>query len=145
MGLFPHLDEEGYSETSAATLEYNCIAWAAGKTDDWWWPDAFGAYYWPEGLARIETIESSAHAFATIGYQPCNDGALEALHEKVALNARDGKPTHAARQLPNGLWTSKRGGHIDISHTLRGLEDSLYGRVAAYLKRPLNGGQSDGV
>ena len=33
---FPHLVEQGYEETSAATPRYNCIAWAVGASDAWW-------------------------------------------------------------------------------------------------------------
>jgi hypothetical protein len=45
---FPFLDSEGYTETSPAASEYNCIAWAAGRTDVAWWPDPQGIGYWPE-------------------------------------------------------------------------------------------------
>ena len=133
---FPRLAEEGFSETSSATPEYNCLAWAAGQTGQWWWPDSFGAYYWPEGLPREETIEAFVQAFATVGYVRCSGGELDAGHEKVALYARDGKPTHAARQLSDGKWTSKLGRQIDITHTLHGLDGPAYGQIAAFLKRP---------
>lgn len=53
----PRLVEVGFSETSPATPRYNCLAWAAGQTDQWWWPDRFGAYDWPEAAPREETIE----------------------------------------------------------------------------------------
>lgn len=52
-----------------------------------------------------------------------------------------GEPTHAARQLPSGAWTSKLGEWEDIEHdTLEALEGSegrgeAYGRVALILKR----------
>ena len=39
---FPALVGTGYFVTSPATPEYNCIAWAAGETDRWWWPDPMG-------------------------------------------------------------------------------------------------------
>ena len=74
--------------------------------------------------------------FGTLGYVPCPDGSLERGYEKVALfTDLQGKPTHAARQLPNGSWTSKLGTYEDISHGIYGLEGSQYGDVAQYLKR----------
>jgi hypothetical protein len=134
---FPRLVEEGFSETSPATSRYNCLAWAAGRTDQWWWPDRFGAYYWPEAAPREETTESFVRAFETLGYARCLDGGVEAGHEKVALYVRDGKPTHAARQLPDGTWTSKLGRQIDIRHTLNALNGPAYGQIVVFLKRPL--------
>lgn len=134
---FPRLVEAGFAETSPATSRYNCLAWAAGQTDQWWWPDRCGTYYWPESAPRQETIESFVQAFEALGYVLCDDGGLERGHEKVALYVRDGKPTHAARQLPDGTWTSKLGRQIDIAHTVSALEGPAYGLIAAFLKRPL--------
>jgi hypothetical protein len=57
--------------------------------------------------------------------------------EKVALYAdANGCPTHVARQLPNGRWTSKLGELEDIEHDLPALEGDLYGSVTLVLKRP---------
>jgi hypothetical protein len=134
---FPNLAAEGYSETSPASEDYNCIAWAAGRDDDWWWPDPGFTSYWPEAAPRAETLAAFQATFALLGYDPCDDGRLESGFEKVAFYARDGKPKHAARQLPDGRWTSKLGQGVDISHTLRGLESRLYGEVAWFMKRPL--------
>jgi hypothetical protein len=47
-----------------------------------------------------------------------------------------GVPTHAARLLPSGLWTSKLGEWEDIEHDLHALEGDVYGTVALLLKRP---------
>ena len=44
----PGLAGTNYRVTSPADDGYNCIAWAATETDRWWWPDPFGAGYWPE-------------------------------------------------------------------------------------------------
>ena len=40
----------------------------------------------------------------------------------VAIYQSGGLPTHAARQLSDGNWTSKLGPNIDITHSLSGLE-----------------------
>jgi hypothetical protein len=136
---FPFLDSEGYTETSPAALEYNCIAWAAGRTDVAWWPDSQGIGYWPEAAPRTETLEAFYLAFESIGYSRCADGGVEAGIEKIALYALGGRPKHAARQLPDGQWTSKLGKHIDIAHTLRGVEGPVYGQVHGYMQRPRSG------
>jgi hypothetical protein len=134
--LFPFLMEEGFTETSPATRDYNCIAWAAGRTDNNWWPDSQGVGYWPDNAPRAETLEAFFSAFESIGYVRCVDGELETDVEKVAFYALDGQPKHGARQLPNGKWTSKLGKSIDVTHTLRGVEGLFYGRVVGFMKRP---------
>lgn len=131
---FPRLEAEGYRETSKPTCEYNCIAWAAGDPERWWWPSPEA--YWPKGVEEDATIECFVAAFRTRGYERCRDGALEPGFEKVALYAdASGTPTHAARQLPSGRWTSKLGAMMDLEHTLKGLEGPAYGTVAAFLRR----------
>ncbi|MEG4575444.1 hypothetical protein QUA56_22590 [Microcoleus sp. N3A4] len=49
----------------------------------------------------------------------------------------DGEPTHAARQLPNGKWTSTLGRWEDIEHELDGLTSEMYGSVKQVLKRSI--------
>ncbi|MCY7407984.1 MAG: hypothetical protein LH631_11575, partial [Alkalinema sp. CAN_BIN05] len=46
----------------------------------------------------------------------------------------DARPQHVARQLPNGLWTSKLGRLEDIEHELDGLSGDLYGTVQKFMK-----------
>jgi hypothetical protein len=125
----------GFSETSPATREYNCIAWAAGRQDDWWWPDPGLTSFWPEHAPRAETIEAFYATFALLGYEHCDHGQREPGFEKVAFYVRDGEPKHAARQLTDGSWTSKLGRDIDVAHTLSGLEGPAYGQVTGYMKR----------
>jgi hypothetical protein len=132
---FPNLEIDGYEETSPATEKYNCIAWAAALSNQWWWPDPLGAYFWPEGVERAVTIEAFFGALMTRGFQPCESGDFEAGFEKVALYSLDGKPSHAARQLSDGKWTSKLGKYVDITHALQGLEGPVYGRATHFLKR----------
>ncbi|HEX7447421.1 MAG TPA: hypothetical protein VF306_07740 [Pirellulales bacterium] len=133
---FPFLASEGFIETSPASAQYNCIAWAAGQTDEWWWPLPVGAYSWPAGVPRSETLTAFLLAFQSLGYLQCDDEKLEPTFERIALFVADGKPTHAARQLADGSWTSKLGRWIDISHSLRALAGPTYGEVAALMKRP---------
>ena len=88
--VFPGLSQSAYQVTSPATLDYNCIAWAAGETTRWWWPDADeqnDAVYWPTGVPAEESFDAFRAAFAVLGYAPCEDDQLESGWQKVALFA----------------------------------------------------------
>lgn len=138
MTSFPFLEQGTYRVTSAATPTYNCIACAAGEDFRWWWPTP-GLYYWPKAAPLEETVESFALAFQSLGYEKCDNADLEQGRDKVAIYAGDDNvPTHMARQLPNGKWTSKLGSDIDIEHmTPHEVEGPLYGRVVRFLKRQI--------
>jgi len=137
--LFPALVGTGYRITSPRDRDYNGIAWAPGDLRNWWWPGTdLEREYWPAGFPRVWTLEIFRDVFATLGYVPCDNEAVEAGYEKVALYANEqGLPTHAARQLPDGRWTSKLGRMEDIEHELRALEGDLYGTVVLLMKRPI--------
>jgi hypothetical protein len=134
---FPHLAGDGQAEkTSEDDPCYNCIAWAAGATDRWWWPrDA----YWPVGVSEANTLEAFVAAFATLGYEPCESGDLELGEEKIVIYCSSGgAPTHAARQLDDGSWTSKLGEFWDIRHSApSGVEGPVYGRTRQFMRRPI--------
>lgn len=121
--------------TSAATTEYNCIAWALGETDRCWWPGGYGCY-WPVGVMAAVTREAFRWCFAGRGYQPCDDGGLVEGVEKLCLYEKAATPTHAARQLPSGRWTSKLGPDEDVEHDLNDLCGRRYGRPVAFFARP---------
>ena len=94
--------------------------------------------YWPSNVPRQATVDAFIEAFRTLGYEPCEDGELEPDVEKVVFYTLDGKPTHAARQLSTGVWTSKLGQAIDIEHgTPKGVEGSGYGYATQFMKRKL--------
>ena len=133
---FPDLAVSGYRRTSPPTDQYNCIAWAAGDNGRWWWP--FPAFsYWPAGAPRLLTVAAFKAAYETIGYEPCETGDLEPAFEKIVIFSRGDKPTHAARQLPNGQWSSKLGRSDDIAHQLTGVVSgpSGYGNPTAFMRR----------
>jgi hypothetical protein len=133
---FPLLRSTGFRPTSPATKDYNCIAWAAEISNKWWWPTKGG--WWPPGTARARTVDCFVKAFGTRGYIKCEDGSFEAGFVKVALYAKDGIPTHAARQLSSGKWTSKLGESFDIEHDIvEGVTGPVYGTVSRFLKKPL--------
>lgn len=135
--LFPNLSGSVYSVASPQTAEYNCIAWAAGDHDKWWWPDQQNQYFWPPGIPRSEAVEAFTKAYESLGYTLREDAEYEDGFEKIAIYVDfAGKPTHAARQLNPVLWTSKLGKLEDIEHTLDALVGPQYGDVAAILRRP---------
>jgi hypothetical protein len=136
--LFPGLRGQPWVITSPRDEVYNCIAWAAGIVDAWWWPDTEGRGVWPLRVPRVETVEAFRAAFESLGYVVCDHERLEPGFEKVALFALVGVPKHAARQLPSGRWTSKLGEREDIEHALHDLTGMDYGSVALVLKRPRN-------
>jgi hypothetical protein len=164
---FNKLARAGYNPTSSATGffgtpgSYNCIAWAAQDTHHWWWPSPDG--YW---LAWIEPREATVFCFIKtfrwLGYRICAGSsrefgfhklALYAIHHShtpmpvpTALQELDDlwEPTHMARQLPNGTWSSKCGPNEDITHyTLDALEsygltygsNDEYGCDVLYMRR----------
>jgi hypothetical protein len=135
LAAFPNLDADGGVVTHPPDPAYNCVAWVVGVTDAAWWPnDPDG--YWPPGVPDELTVDAVVAALATVGYVPCADGGHEPGFEKAAVYARDGAPTHAARQLADGRWSSKLGRDITVSHaTPSGVEGAVYGSVVVYLRR----------
>ena len=137
---FPSLERGEWQVTSPENPFYNCIAWAADDTARCWWPDRFFQYHWPDQVDRVVTLESFEAAFETKGYEVCEDLSHETGVEKVAIFTHpNGPPTHAARQLESGKWTSKLGDGQDIEHDRAGaVGGSKYGSVATVMKRPLD-------
>jgi hypothetical protein len=138
--IFANLAVADYQVTSKATEEYNCISWSVHVEDQVIWPDEDEQFSWPVNLPRSESVEVFTEFFVAAGYELCDDGELDAAYEKVALYVDDGLVVHAARQLPNGRWTSKLGAECDICHNmLGGLEGPVYGQVSVYLRRMQSG------
>ena len=132
---FPNLRNSGWRITSDADEEYNCIAWAAEDSVEWWWPEP--DKFWPAEAPREETIDAFVAALGTVGFLPCENADLETGMQKVAIFAFDDQPTHAARQLPKGNWTSKLGKGCDIEHDdSNGASGAFYGFPVRFLKRP---------
>jgi|GEM_PF-334460 len=126
--------------TSWATKRYNCIAWAADDDSQPWWPQSYDAY-WPPTAINDITGPAFVSAFETLGYVLCNDDGPEIGFEKVVIyTLSNGEPTHAARQLRNGKWTSKLGDFADVQHNkpedVNGPAPTGYGAPKYFLKRP---------
>lgn len=135
------------TETSPATKDYNCIAWAAEDDTKRWDIDPYGIYYWPPAVPRRRSIEEVTSVFESIGYETCNDESVEPGFKKIAIYADSSDlPTHVARQLPNGKWTSKLGDFEDVEHQfihaweralmqMRTFELSSYGKLVKIMKK----------
>lgn len=132
---FPRLAREGYEIVSEPTIRYNCIAYAAGDTDDWW--DIGETRHWPDYATRTDRMESLIDVFIGLGYQRCQDSSLESGFEKVALYEAQGLWKHAALQTPTGRWRSKTGQGPLIEHlSPESLSDGEYGSPTIYMRRP---------
>jgi hypothetical protein len=136
---FPNIGQGNDRDTSPKDTRYNCIAHAASSQNRWWWPDSMGQAYWPPSAPREETIGAFIISYGTLGYVQCPDGSLEQGYEKIVVYAKgpgNTEPTHAARQLPSGKWTSKLGQVEDIEHdTPAVVEGPCYGQAVLYMKR----------
>ncbi len=133
---FPRLRNAKFRITSPHDSQYNCIAWAVGISNRWWWPSTNA--FWPKRCPKKETISAFKETFASLRYKPCKNGRAEQGYEKIALFANDdNESTHAARQLKNGRWTSKLGQNVDIEHGIKDLEGPTYGKVVKYFRRSI--------
>lgn len=108
----------GYRNTSEATIQYNCLAWALGIDWAWYAPEPKCAgYVWFPGVERKWDVEIISTIVERHGYQRCPDSLVEEGFEKIVFFLdSDGRPEHFARQLENGKWTSKLGNLNDIEH-----------------------------
>lgn len=136
---FPELTVDSFKESnkSPKTTEYNCIAWAAGETNRKWQPITG---YWPHKYTFVhqyDHVDSLVKALETVDYIECPNSTLEPGYEKVAIYGRNLLCwQHAARQLPNGNWTSKMGNSVDFEHyNLECLEGESFGTVLKYMRR----------
>lgn len=136
MEEFPNSKLEPFEQTSPESGNYNCIAWALEDEKHFYWPGPADSYNWPPGLRRGISVKNLTRIFELAGYQACENSELEPGFQKVAIFSKNKLPTHAARQLPDGLWTSKIGALEDVRHTLNAISGGIYGEVALVLKRP---------
>ena len=133
---FPKLIAFEYK--SEPTARYNCIAFAAGVDNEWWDP----AGVWPSHVGLEDTVSNLVAVYEHYGFELCNDGAVEAGFDKLAIYATDNGVVyqHAARLADDGKWWSKMGPDDDIAHpTLECLESPHFGRVVKFMRRPKSG------
>lgn len=134
---FPNLGDVESKKTSEPDFCYNCIAWAFEDNTRFWWPNMQGAY-WPRPANSSQSdLEAFDDWLLADGWVQVATAEFENGFKKVALYAQAGAPTHAARLLPSGVWTSKLGQNIDLSHALSDLEGPTYGQVLKIFRKPI--------
>ncbi len=129
---FPFSAAQPFELTSPVEPRYNCIAYAFGDLTKRYWPKP--GFYWPQHIRRKEDVQSFFELFALQGYEGDERDTVEPGYTKIALFCDGIQPTHAAKQLPTGFWTSKLGQNVDVRHTLNSMEGGLYGNVFRILK-----------
>ena len=145
----PNLASAKWRVNSPLDTGYQCIAWAACRTDRVWWPWDHAGYYWPPGFRKLPVnspvpVDVFVEVFEKkFGYRFCQSRAFEFGFQKVAIYANALGVTHMARQhfLGRG-WLSKLGGEEDIFHLeLTDIQGDIsptagtYGEVVEILKR----------
>jgi hypothetical protein len=145
----PSLADANWFIRSPLDTEYQCIAWAACRTDRVWWPWDHPKFYWPRGFTKFPVfspvpVDSFAEMFEKrFGYRPCESTAFEFGFQKIAIYANLAGVTHMARQhLFGPRWLSKLGEEEDIIHPkLSDIEGNIeplaqqYGKVAMIMRR----------
>lgn len=136
-----------YNLTSPKDEKYNCVSWAVGDVRRFWddiriLGRRVKGYYWPDGC-DVETLEGWKCVFALHGYKECESESFDTDFEKIAIYTFDsGDPSHVARQMGSGKWSSKLGVSFDIEHdTLDSLKGEEYGKVAVIMQRPCKNGK----
>ncbi len=130
---FPYLSPTNHRITSPQDGDYNCIAWSFQDNSRWWEP----GYYWPSSFHHGDYgIATLIKLFQDAGFVSCETDTVEEGFEKVAVYGSTFLYTHAARQLNNGMWTSKLGKLEDIEHhTPHDIAGGVYGEVVEIMKR----------
>lgn len=138
---FPNsIEGENYKITSPHDTLYNCFAWSLNIDNRFIWPDADHIFAWPNDpdLPRNDTLEVIIRFFQKINFEVTQVRQRQADFHRIAIYCNGNTPTHLARQLPDGKWTSKLGESIDIEHTLEALEDGNYGQVKVIMARHIS-------
>jgi hypothetical protein len=122
-----------YRQTSDEDEYYNCIAWAANESAEWW--SHLPGYKWP--ATRSPLISALVDVFVGLGFeiQQTKNSSYEVGIEKIALYEKRGMWTHAARQLPSGKWTSKLGADEDIEHDNPECLHTKYGNIYCIMRK----------
>lgn len=145
----PSLATADWRVKSPCDTNYQCIAWAACRTDRVWWPWDDPRCYWPPAFKKFPLysavpVSSFVELFEKkFGYHCCDSSAFEFGYQKVAIFTNAMGVTHMARQHLWGFgWLSKLGEEEDIFHRkLSDIEGDVdpaseqYGRVAQVMKR----------
>ncbi len=94
-------------------------------------------------MRRDSSIASLVHAYATKGYEVCSEDGrtFDPDFDKIVLYVQvwgsERRGMHAAKLMPNGMWSSKIGSLHDIEHPTP--EDVIhrdYGVPEVYMRKP---------
>jgi len=132
---FPVLTADKYNKTSEPTFDYNCVAWALGRTDINLGPPGFG-YGWPLDCPSAK-IDNFVEFFKYHGFKVSPKGEFETDKEKIVIFSNEGWFTHVAKLVKSGRWTSKLGDEMDCEHDLLAVEGPLYGSPDTYMERAI--------
>lgn len=132
---FPKLSSPLSKKTSEPTQQYNCVAWAFEDNTRWWWPKRGG--YWPTAYTGRTVQEAFEDLLAAGGWEPTGTQTFESGFKRIAIYSKlqDGQPTHVARQLLSGLWSSKLGQDMDLTHDLQDLAGPTYGTMISVFRK----------
>jgi hypothetical protein len=123
---------------SPQTTRYNCLAWAVRDEDKPWYPRGDPRKSrWPADAPETLDIPSVVRTLELVGYEVCPPGDGDPDFERIVLfEDTEGFFAHAARQLPDGRWTSKLGTWEDIEHDdPECLEGGDYGSISCFLRK----------
>lgn len=135
---FPNFVFQAHKVTSHPTETYNCIAWAFGRSDKWWWPDDHPDCYWPIDCSGMTEAEAFDALFVQDGWTITVDESFSEDRVKIALFVDgSGAPTHASRLISEGVWTSKLGSAWDVSHNRDELNGDSYGTIIRIYEKPI--------
>jgi hypothetical protein len=132
---FPNIGRSGvFRPTSPIDPRYNCIAYAAGRTDVWYWPGSIG---WPHELPSKINCASLQSLFTDLlDFEITTDDKFEVGYKKVCLfKDQSSMPTHASFLVEKGVWKSKFGRFINALHSLSDLEEGAYGEPYVFLRK----------
>ena len=133
---FPRLGGQRFTIIGPASRAYNCVAYVAGDSTQWW--GSSQQAYWPPGLEPSRRTESLIEMFESLGYERCGSAELEGGFRKIALYEDSGNWKHVAVQTTEGRWRSKLGEGPGIEHeSPESLSGENYGNPTVFMRRPL--------
>ena len=139
---WPNLNNDNARTTSEFSWFYNCLGFAVGDEENWWWPTKEEGIYWPKEFPFINSTTNILKMLKEkFNYEKCESGELEEGYVKITIYgiSESYSPKHYAIQTPNGKWKSKLGEKEDIEHdTLEALNGFFYGEPIAFAKRKLS-------
>jgi hypothetical protein len=117
---FPNL--RNFHITAPASVNYNCIAWSVGITNQWIWPG--------------NTVAVFDKFYKSHGWKPSANGRREYQKRKVALWADTSGCTHGSRETYDCDWhESKCGSAERIMHDKFQMQGGFYGKIIKYYEK----------